>query len=83
MGLFYVAAAYTYGEPMQARTNNVSVVVYYENGSSNLTAEGLLPPFVLKLAAMARHICWALWRLGDSGVPPVASLAVTGLIYLL
>ena len=61
MGLFYVAAAYTYGEPMQARTNNVSVVVYYENGSSNLTAEGLLPPFVLKLAAMARHICWALW----------------------
>ena len=57
MGLAYVTTAYTYGRPMQARTNNVSITVYYENGSSNLTAEGLLPPFALKLAAMARYIC--------------------------
>jgi hypothetical protein len=57
MGLAYVTTAYTYGRPMQARTNNVSITVYCENGSSNLTAEGLLPPCALKLTAMARYIC--------------------------
>ena len=49
MGLAYVTTAYTYGRPMQARTNNVSITVYYENGSSNLTAEGYCPHLHLSL----------------------------------
>ena len=49
MDLTYVTAAYAYGRPMQARTNNVSITVYYENGSSNLTAEGYCPQLHLSL----------------------------------
>jgi hypothetical protein len=44
---------------MHARTNNVSMSIYYEDCSSNLAAESLLSPFALKLAT-----AWAFWQVG-------------------
>ena len=61
MDLTYVTAAYAYGRPVHAQTNNLNEVIYYDERLGN---DSLLPTLALKLAAI-----WALWQGTLTGHP--------------